>query len=603
MTAQEQEIFKSYAQEAKSLSTKILLYKKRINQISFSRLIVFFAGIILIYALGSISFSYVITIVISMITVFFRLIQKQSKLQKELVFDENLLSVLNNEIDHLKEAKNSYDAGAGFADGFHTYTDDLDIFGENSLFHYVNRCNTQFGKSILADWFKAPVEKTLIENRQQALAELQNHQLEALNFRAQLINFKGNEFNKLTSALQENLKQKLTFINKNWLKTYVKVLPFLISTIIIGTFFSSIFLKLLGFLMLFNFLLSGFFSKQVNQVYGSFSKSSLQLSAFAAILKWIEEISWKSTYLQNLVANCNSSGKQKAHQQMDALAKILSQFDYRLNMIVGTVLNLLLLWDLRCTVKLANWYKTAAKNVTDSFEVISSFEALISLSTLHYNHPDWPFPQIKEDFEIETIALGHPLIAKAKRISNNFSMKQKTVDVITGSNMAGKSTFLRTLGINLVLAYAGAPVCAESLTVPVMKLVSYMRIKDSLNESTSTFKAELDRLKMILEKTAAETDVLVLIDEMLRGTNSKDKYAGSKAFIERLVAQQTAALVATHDLQVADLADEHPDLVRNFHFDIKMQNQDMFFDYKIKDGACKTFNASILLREIGLRVE
>ncbi len=600
MTKQEQQILQNYQQETTALTHQILSHKRSINQVSFYRLIVFFTGVALIYAVGKAGWAYIAIIAFLMGFLFVWLIGKQAKQQKELEFDENLLKVLSNEIEHLTEVKNIYDPGTAFADGLHPYTDDLDIFGQSSLFHFVNRCNTQSGKNILAGWFKTSAEKMEIEFRQQAVIELKERIKETFGFRAQLIAFAGTELHKLSGSLREGLKEKLAFVHKNRLKNYVKPLPYLIAALIVGAVFNGIFLRLLGFFMLVNFFISGVYGKQTNAVYAGFSRSSGQLTAFASVLNWIEGKSWKSNYLQKLVASCESESGQKAHQQIASLGKILQQFDYRLNMIVGTILNFLFLWDLRCTIKLAVWQETASTNVTDSFEVISAFEALISLSTLHYNHPDWPFPKITSGFYVEAVALGHPLIAEEKRISNNYSMEHKTVDVITGSNMAGKSTFLRTLGINLVLAYAGAPVCAERLTVSVMKIVSYMRIKDSLNESTSTFKAELDRLKMILVKTASENDVLVLIDEMLRGTNSKDKYAGSKAFIERLVSQQTAALVATHDLQIADLADDHPGLVRNFHFDIRMQNQDMFFDYQIKDGACKTFNASILLREIGL---
>ncbi len=603
MTAQQQQIFDQYTADISQLETKISTSKRSINQTSVYRLIVFFAGIILIYALGHFGTVYIIAITFFMAIVFVRLIGKQGKLQIQLNFDESLSKVLQNETAHLTDAKNSYADGADFVSGQHPYTDDLDIFGESSLFHYTNRCNTNSGKNILADWFQSPAEKTVIENRQQAITELKKHQKETLDFRAQLVHLKGFELDTLSDALQNGLQEKLNFVHQNWLKTYIKISPFLLLALLIGAVFTGVFLKLLVALLLINFFISGIYSKQVGLVYAGFSRSSGQLAAFASVLSWMEEKDWQSSYLQKLIQSCQTSGGQKAHQQIAALAKILQQFDYRLNMIIGTTLNILLLWDLRCVKNLAAWHQTAAANVTDSFEVIAAFEALISLSTLHYNHPDWPFPQIAPEFKIETVALGHPLIRQEKRISNNFEMPHKTADVITGSNMAGKSTFLRTLGINLVLAYAGAPVCAESLTVSVLKMVSYMRIKDSLNESTSTFKAELDRLKMILEKTSAENNMLVLIDEMLRGTNSKDKYAGSKAFIERLVAQKTTALVATHDLQIADLAEEHPGKVRNFHFDIKMQNQDMFFDYKIKNGPCKTFNAAILLREIGLSVD
>ena len=177
------------------------------------------------------------------------------------------------------------------------------------------------------------------------------------------------------------------------------------------------------------------------------------------------------------------------------------------------------------------------------------------------------------------------------------------IDIITGSNMAGKSTFLRTIGINTVLALCGAPVCATEMQVSVTTIVTYMRIKDSLNESTSTFKAELDRLQMLLNAVESDDKVFFLIDEMLRGTNSVDKYLGSKAVIERLISKKGVGMVATHDLEIAKLEQSHPDYVRNYYFDIQVQNGQMLFDYKIKHGECKTFNASLLLKQIGIDVD
>lgn len=168
--------------------------------------------------------------------------------------------------------------------------------------------------------------------------------------------------------------------------------------------------------------------------------------------------------------------------------------------------------------------------------------------------------------------------------------------------MAGKSTFLRTIGINAVLAYSGAPVVAESMEISVMHLVTYMRIRDSLNESTSTFKAELDRIMMVLQQVEDKADTLFLLDEMLRGTNSVDKYLGSKAIIEKLIAFKGVGMVATHDLKLAELADTHPGYVKNFHFDIQVHGEDMLFDYLLKDGPCTIFNASLLLRKIGIHI-
>ncbi len=603
MTAQEHLIFQKYIQEADKLSTKVLSLKRSINQVSFYRLGAFLIGIAGIYLVGRYGSIYMLLVFLLTSFVFMQLVMKQAKLQQQHDFNKNLLSVLENEINQLKENKNSYDDGSGFADASHPYTDDLDIFGPFSLFHLINRSNTQNGKAILADWYKKPADKNTIEERQQAIKELKQKIKATFDFRANLLPFINQEMEKLGAAIQNGLKKRIGFTDQKWLKIYVAILPYLVGILIICASFSTVFLEIIALILLFNFFLSGIYGRQIMSVHSGFSKCAGQLNSYSTVLKWIEEEKWESQYLIDLVKQCQHQNGEKTYPKIADLATIIKQFDLMNTPIAAIFLNLLFLWGIRCSVKVANWHQTSSKLILNGFEVISAFEALISLSTLHYNHPDWPFPTITNEFQVETSALGHPLIASEKCISNNFSMKTKTVDVITGSNMAGKSTFLRTLGINLVLAYAGAPVCAESLMVSVLKIVSYMRIKDSLNESTSTFKAELDRLKMILVKTASENDTLVLIDEMLRGTNSKDKYAGSKAFIERLVSQQTAALVATHDLQIADLADNFPEKVRNFHFDIRMQNQDMFFDYKLKDGACKTFNAAILLREIGLRLD
>ena len=237
--------------------------------------------------------------------------------------------------------------------------------------------------------------------------------------------------------------------------------------------------------------------------------------------------------------------------------------------------------------------------------MIAEFEALISLSSLAINYPEWAFPQIAdgEAYTITAKNIAHPLISNKYSVTNNYELNDAfKIDIITGSNMAGKSTFLRTIGINTVLALSGAPVCADDMTVSVITIVSYMRIKDSLNESTSTFKAELDRLQMLLAAVENEPKVFFLIDEMLRGTNSVDKYLGSKAVIEQLISKKGVGMVATHDLQIAELEKKYPDYIRNFYFDIQVVNGEMLFDYKMKHGECKTFNASLLLKQIGIDV-
>jgi DNA mismatch repair ATPase MutS len=274
-------------------------------------------------------------------------------------------------------------------------------------------------------------------------------------------------------------------------------------------------------------------------------------------------------------------------------------------MIVGIILNLFLLWDIRQIIAIENWKRSNWENVEESFDVIAEFEALISIAVPAINYPEWVMPVIAdtEGYTLAAANIAHPLIRSEKRVDNNYELQDAfKIDIITGSNMAGKSTFLRTIGINTVLALSGAPVCASAMEVSVITIVSYMRIKDSLNESTSTFKAELDRLQMLLAAVEHENKVFFLIDEMLRGTNSMDKYLGSKAVIEQLISKKGVGMVATHDLQIARLEDKYPNYVRNYYFDIQVLNGEMLFDYKIKHGECKTFNASLLLKQIGIEV-
>jgi DNA mismatch repair ATPase MutS len=357
-------------------------------------------------------------------------------------------------------------------------------------------------------------------------------------------------------------------------------------------------------ILILNGLITTFFAQNVNRLHAAIGKTSTRLQAYSNCLKWIEGGDFKSEYLNDLKQKCRQSPNNKrASEQVKELAALANSLDYRLNLIVGAILNGGFLWDIRCSHRIDRWHRTFSDNVVAGLNVIGEFEAIISLSTLHFNYPTWEFPEIQEEYKLNAEELGHPLITPETRVTNDFAFAQnKTIDVITGSNMAGKSTFLRTLGVNLVLAYSGAPACCKKMHVSLFKLISYMRIKDSLNESTSTFKAEINRLKMILETTAEEENSLALIDEMLRGTNSRDKYLGTKVFIERLIQQQSSAIIATHDLHIAELAQAYAHQIRNFNFDIQTDGVEMFFDYKLKTGECKTFIASILLKQIGLEI-
>jgi DNA mismatch repair ATPase MutS len=200
--------------------------------------------------------------------------------------------------------------------------------------------------------------------------------------------------------------------------------------------------------------------------------------------------------------------------------------------------------------------------------------------------------------------LGHPLISNEKLILNTVKMTgMKRLLIVTGSNMSGKSTLLRSIGVNMVLAFAGAPVCAKSFVAKNFRLITYMPISDSLHENISTFQAELIRIKQILETTRQYDDVFVLLDELLRGTNTKDRELGCKAIVTQLIHDRVPAIIATHDLNLTNIEHRYPEKVENFHFDIQIKGNNMYFDYKLKEGICNNFNASLMLKEIGLDLD
>jgi len=253
---------------------------------------------------------------------------------------------------------------------------------------------------------------------------------------------------------------------------------------------------------------------------------------------------------------------------------------------------------------LNEWRRKNKEIVPKLFEVSAEVEVLNSLATIHFNYPDWCLPNFSEQhFVFESNELGHPLIPEKERVTNSFEIRNnQLISLVTGSNMAGKSTFLRSVGVNIILAQMGAPVCAKSFNVSPIRLMTSMRISDNLAENTSTFYAELKKLKTIIEAVNNHEKVFVLLDEILRGTNSHDRHKGSAAFITQLIKQHAFAVIATHDLELADLKQQFPSAIENYHFDVQVKGEELFFDYKLKNGICQSLNASLLMKKIGIEL-
>lgn len=599
----QQTIIANYQEAANKAHKQADHCKQQANTYSLLRLGIFAMMVFVVYiTVQQDSFVVLGVGIVILLAAFVALVAQQGKYERLRDYHLDLERINLNEINNLQSGVNLYDNGQKYSNEKHFYTSDLDIFGNASLYNLVNRAATSAGNDKLADWLSAPANKATILSRQKAVQEIAENTDWKVNTQTKLL-FATKEDTDQMKQLFMYLKTPLHLTGERWLSIYIKVAPYLLFGVLLaGAFLSPYFTVIaiiLGLVNMSILVAKGSYLLKAGSIAG---KISDMLAKYAIVFNAIETQQWQSQRCAQL------NEKLKANQtskNIAELSKLINKLSYSLIMIVGFILNVFFLWALKQIIVIEKWKHNNHQNFEEAFDVIAEFEALISLAVPAINYPDWIYPTIAETagYTLKANHLAHPLI-RDKRVDNDYELQDAfKIDIITGSNMAGKSTFLRTIGINTVLALSGAPVCASEMEVSVITIVSYMRIKDSLNESTSTFKAELDRLQMLLAAVEKEHRVFFLIDEMLRGTNSMDKYLGSKAVIEQLIAKKGVGMVATHDLQIARLEDKYPDYVRNYYFDIQVQNGEMLFDYKLKHGECKTFNASLLLKQIGINVQ
>lgn len=581
--------------------------EKQINKNAFLRLGLMIAGAIGIWQLFSFNnIFFVLLAMILLIFLFAFLVFRQAKVDRKLQEAKVFLSINENELNINNRKKNMYDDGQEFEDPKHPYTSDLDIFGPNSLFELVNRCATKDGVAVLQSWMKSPSSKDEITQRQDAVEELKSDPEHLQAFQTKMLFNLGSKIN-LRSYIYSYFHDKSFQFGNAFYRSYVPLVPWIF---LAGILFSIFVFNIGGYLFglaLIHLLWTIALAGKVSQFSNKVDKIGVSLIGFADAIKLMEDKKYQAKLNLELQSKIQIETQQKKLSGIiHELGKLIDKLDVRNNMLVGAILNMVFLWDFKQIMAISKWKDQYEDSILSGFDAVAKYESLVSLSLLAYNHADWQQPKILNDFEKDSLLadeVNHPLIPENKSVGNDYNANDHKIALITGSNMAGKSTFLRTIGINAVLAYTGAVVCAKRFELPIYQLVTYMRIKDSLNESTSTFKAELDRMKFILDRVKDIPSSFFLIDEMLRGTNSVDKYLGSKAIIKKLIDLRGRGMLATHDLQLSELINDYPGYLKNYHFDIQVQGSEMLFDYKLKDGACTIFNASMLLKGIGIVVE
>ena len=589
-----------YNSRIESLSAEQKKLQQRKSVFGILRLGSIIVIIAAFYFLWSINKLYAAGAAAIVLFVFIQLIYKDLANRAAIKRLGHLIQINKDELLALDGNYYHFGNGASFIPHDHFYANDMDVFGHASLFQSLNRTTSEMGAQKLATWLLSPSSTEIIIDRQQATKEL--------------ISINDWRQNLQATGKDSSIKKSTLLQIINWLKAPTKfiqfkhwqwlrwLLPAIILTIT-GLYIVDIVAEKIWYLFLFIYLVIGYqLNKIVAPLHNQLSSLVSDLEVLSKSLSEIETNSFSSPLLQDLQKNLQEN--KNASIKIKQLKKILNRLDLRYNMVIAIPLNVLLLWNLQQVLDLEKWKKTNDADIEKWFDILATFEALNSFGTLHFNNPSWCFPTINEGhFSITAKELGHPLINEKKRVNNFINIENGgKIMLVTGSNMAGKSTYLRSIGTNTILTMAGAVVCAATFDISAVQLISSMRIADNLEESTSTFYAELKKLRTVIEKINNGEKVFILLDEILRGTNSLDRHTGSEALIKQLIKQHAAAILATHDVELAALEKEFPCNILNYHFDAQINGEELFFDYKLKQGVCTNMNASILMKKIGLEV-
>jgi len=562
-----------------------------------SFLLFFFAVVFIVDSGGKIL---PVLLSIAFLILFARLVIMHLDLQELIKRETARKEMIENEINCLALKPESYYNGSYFMDPEHDYSVDMDLFGNESLFHYINRCATGVGNLALARWLSTepPSKEILIrQNAVQELAQLEQwcEDLRVSVFERRIKDFNKEHLPEIKKTIETPGKIRL------WITLSYTLLALSLGAVVFIGISSSIILLPVAFNIFLNFRMTRFTKTIRAQLEGR----EKTLHDYYLLLSSFEKQKFETEYLRQMQEELKTEGISAA-RAIARLQQLSKKLDYSLNMIVGAFLNIFFIWDILISKNISRWFEQYAPKTSRWFDVVGRLEALISLGCLQNNHPAWCYPTIVQGaFHFSGKNLGHPLIPEKERVCNDYTLSGTALlNIITGSNMAGKSTFLRTIGVNIILAKAGAVVCAQKLEMSYFRILTYLTITDSLAENTSTFYREIKRLKKILDTARQDNNILLLLDELLRGTNSADKAKGSMAIARELISLGVPSLIATHNLELADIKKTHPDQTDNYYFDIIIDNRGkMRFDYKLKPGVCDTFNASILLREIGINID
>lgn len=583
---------KFFRDEIDKKSTELKAIKSRIAWVGVARL-VSFSGAIIPYFIFPWPLFVTLLFSLVLLGVFLKLVAVHadlSVLKKKLEFS---LKFCQNELEALSGKFTAFSDGEIYADPGHAFSFDLDIFGNHSFFQTLNRTSYPESEKLLADLI-GENDIANITQRQQVIRELVKKMNWCLEFRS-------------SAALENQLEQDRIArgLNKHEssLPTWIPTFSYVFSSISVLTVLAIAYFDLSWNFLMIPYFLGLFITmpylKKIQFIHAKTSGLSVALTQIAGLNALLESQEWESLLIREKLVT-GEKNKEPYSRLFSKFSKLAAALDQRGNFLFAIFSNGFLLWDLRYAALLDQWIHQHGKAGSAIYHTINWFDAQVSLANYAFTHPEFTYP-VLTDMESELViatGLSHPLIPRERRISNDWTIGQSGFQVITGANMAGKSTFLRTVGLSLVMANSGLPVCAGEFKYHPVKLVTSMRSSDSLGNDASYFFAELSRLRHIVDILENEPRFIIL-DEILKGTNSKDKEEGSRKFLMRLAETNSSGLIATHDLSLCALADTHPN-IHNYYFEAEIHGDELTFDYRLKQGICQNMNASFLLRKMGI---
>jgi DNA mismatch repair ATPase MutS len=583
-----------YSQRIEIFTASKNTLNRQIRLLGWSRLFVFIVGCFSFYKFLTTYQNLNLFITLSALFVFLLLLFVNHKLSSQRDTILNLIKINENEIAVLEQKASFFDAGTNYLND-DNYLADLDIFGIRSLFHQLNRTTTQIGRERLAALLIHPLSNVdEIKQQQVAVAELAEKTDLRHIFTA--IGLKTESHNPDYESIMHWLESP-DFFTTSRLITFLKYLAptLILATILGGVITGNYFF--INYAILINLMIAGYFIKSINVIHKDLSKNLTHFSEFADMLLQLENEKFSSPKMQQI-----NQTARVARKELKGLAKLGNNFDQRTNLLVSLLLNATILMDIRLAYKLEKWKQKNSKSLPLWLDTIAEIEMLSSLATFRFNYPATIFPEVVSGKPfIKAVALAHPLIPSNECVANDITIgEQQNLFIVTGSNMSGKSTFLRTIGVNVLLARCGAPVFATGFRCSILNIHTSLRQTDSLLDHVSLFFSELRKLKSILNRLADDSNALVLLDEVLRGTNSDDKLHGSRQLVKKFVETGCLTILATHDVALSEMSRIYPEVINNYCFESSLENNELTFDYKLKEGVSKNRNATFLMKKMGI---